>query len=254
MHPRKILNFLLVCSYEKSQGKNCMDMQMKGYDLNLYERLGRVKMNILVISAQQFLLLSLNNLKLIEVSAGSECSLHSLKSREPNMQFHIVFYCCIVLSLIGRKTIAHSLGEETSFYYIMSSFSDHNNEYSFVFKSDMMCLRRSYNFLHLLYMFLIKSMNVCLWIRYTWISKDHLWFWSPFKNLKSPWEYKNHDRLLKVCSKHWFEKLVTISICSLHTWKGSQSLCSNTKIPVMADLFLGGLFNFTCAVWGREPS
>lgn len=56
--------------------KNCVDMQTKGYDLTMYESLGKVKMNILVIRAQQFLFLSLDNLKLVQVSAGSEYSLH----------------------------------------------------------------------------------------------------------------------------------------------------------------------------------
>lgn len=77
----------------------------------------------------------------------------------------------------------------------------------------------------------------------------------PFQELKKSLGIQTSmTDCLKVCSKHWFEKLVTTSICSLHTWKGSQNLCSNTKIPARADLFLGGLINFTGTVWGQETS
>lgn len=63
---------------------------MKGYDLTLYEILGRVKIYILVIRAQQFLLLSLDNLKLMQVSAGSEYS-------EEQRIKHVVLYSILLL-------------------------------------------------------------------------------------------------------------------------------------------------------------
>lgn len=39
------------------------------------------------------------------------------------------------------------------FFFSMSAFSEQNNEYSPIFTSDLMCLRRSYNILHLLNIF-----------------------------------------------------------------------------------------------------
>lgn len=48
---------------------------MRSYNLTLYESLCRGEMSILVTRAQQFLLPSFGNLKLMQVSAGSENTL-----------------------------------------------------------------------------------------------------------------------------------------------------------------------------------
>lgn len=76
---------------------------MRSYDLTLYEGLCRGEMSMLVIRAQQLLLPSFDNLKLMQVSAGLENTLIDCTAGSQACTF--AYYSTVAFSkssLIGR--------------------------------------------------------------------------------------------------------------------------------------------------------